>query len=81
VGIPERDQRHLFDRFFRGSAENSDIKGLGLGLYVSQRIVEAHGGTIGATSVAGEGSEFFFTLPLLAREARNGVTAQNPRLV
>lgn len=65
AGIPEADQKHLFDRFFRGSAENSDIKGLGLGLYVSQRIVEAHGGTIGATSVPGEGSEFFFTLPLL----------------
>jgi signal transduction histidine kinase len=81
IGIPERDQRHLFDRFFRGSAENSDIKGLGLGLYVSQRIVEAHSGRIGATSVAGEGSEFFFTLPLLPQPTRDEVGIQGPRLV
>ncbi len=81
VGIPERDQRHLFDRFFRGSAENTDIKGLGLGLYVSQRIVEAHGGTIGATSEPGEGSEFCFSLPLLPDQARKPVSAQKPRLV
>jgi signal transduction histidine kinase len=81
VGIPEADQKHLFDRFFRGSAENTDIKGLGLGLYVSQRIVEAHGGTIGATSTPGEGSEFFFTLPLLPGPARDGVAPFKPRLV
>jgi two-component system CheB/CheR fusion protein len=81
VGIPETDQKHLFDRFFRGSAENTDIKGLGLGLYVSQRIVEAHGGNIGATSVPGEGSEFFFTLPLLREPARDRVTTFKPRLV
>jgi signal transduction histidine kinase len=78
VGIPEADQKHLFDRFFRGSAENTDIKGLGLGLYVSQRIVEAHGGTIGATSVPGEGSEFFFTLPLLPERVRDGAAPAKP---
>jgi signal transduction histidine kinase len=81
VGIPEADQKHLFDRFFRGNAENSDIKGLGLGLYVSQRIVEAHGGAIGATSVPGEGSEFYFTLPLLREPVRDRVTPFKPRLV
>jgi signal transduction histidine kinase len=81
VGIPERDQQHLFDRFFRGSAENTDIKGLGLGLYVSQRIVEAHGGTIGATSVPGDGSEFFFTLPLHPEPIRDSVAPAKPRAV
>jgi signal transduction histidine kinase len=64
IGISPEDRAHLFDRFYRGTAENSDIKGLGLGLYVTRRIVEAHGGTIDARSRPGEGSEFFFTLPL-----------------
>lgn len=81
VGIPESDRRHLFDRFFRGNAENTDIKGLGLGLYVSQRIVEAHGGTIAATSAPDQGSEFFFTLPLLSRPARDEADAAKPRLI
>ena len=40
VGIPAEDQKHLFERFFRGSAEGQDIKGLGLGLYVTRRIVK-----------------------------------------
>jgi signal transduction histidine kinase len=81
VGIPKADQQHLFDRFFRGSAENTDIKGMGLGLYVSQRIVEAHGGEIGATSVPGAGSEFFFTLPLHPEPVRDTVTPFRPRVV
>jgi signal transduction histidine kinase len=65
IGIPEDEQRHLFERFYRGSAEGGNIKGLGLGLYVTQRIVDAHGGSVGLQSKQGEGSEFYFTLPLL----------------
>ncbi|GAC1327054.1 MAG: hypothetical protein NVS2B16_01910 [Chloroflexota bacterium] len=64
LGIPEADQEHLFERFFRGSAEGQDIKGMGLGLYVTKRIVEAHGGSISLQSTPGQGSEFRFTLPL-----------------
>lgn len=63
-GISEADQAHLFERFYRGSAERRQIKGLGLGLYVTRRIVEAHGGTIDVRSRPGSGSEFTFTLPL-----------------
>ncbi|MGH2441566.1 MAG: ATP-binding protein [Chloroflexota bacterium] len=62
-GIPEEDQRHLFERFYRGNAEGGNITGLGLGLYVTQRIVEAHGGHVGVRSRVHEGSEFFFNLP------------------
>jgi len=64
VGISEEDQKRLFQRFYRGEAEGHDIKGLGLGLYVTRRIVEAHGGTISVHSKPGQGSEFIFTLPL-----------------
>lgn len=78
VGIPEADQKQLFDRFFRGSAENTDVKGLGLGLYVSQRIVEAHGGTIQAKSEQGVGSEFSFTLPLAPEAVAGSTSAPKP---
>lgn len=64
IGIAPEDLENLFERFYRGSAEGQDIKGLGLGLYVTRRIVEAHGGHIEVRSQLGEGSEFFFTLPL-----------------
>jgi signal transduction histidine kinase len=69
IGIAEEDQEHLFERFFRGKAEKADIKGLGLGLYVTRRIVEAHGGVIAVKSKPDEGSEFSFTLPLLPQPA------------
>jgi signal transduction histidine kinase len=72
VGIAPEDQEHLFERFFRtGSAQN--VKGMGLGLYVTERVVEAHGGKVGVESVPGEGSEFFFTLPL--KKATSAATA------
>jgi signal transduction histidine kinase len=64
IGIPEEDLEHLFERFYRGSNETQGIKGLGLGLYVTQRVVDAHGGEVRVTSTQGEGSEFSFTLPL-----------------
>ena len=62
-GIPASDLPQLFSRFFRGSgARSSD--GLGLGLYISNEIAKAHGGSIRATSAEGEGSTFTLRLPL-----------------
>jgi signal transduction histidine kinase len=75
IGIAEEDQKHLFERFYRGRAEGGSVKGLGLGLYVTQRIVEAHGGNVGVRSRRGEGSEFYFSLPLAVRVAA-GVAPQ-----
>jgi signal transduction histidine kinase len=76
-GIPEEDQKQLFERFFRGSAEHQDIQGLGLGLYVTRRIVEAHGGQITLRSRVGEGSEFTVSLPLLRQSAMQGVAQES----
>ena len=72
LGIPEEEQRELFERFYRGRGQSKDIAGLGLGLYVTRRIVEAHGGTIGVKSAPDEGSEFSFTLPLVRRPVAAG---------
>jgi signal transduction histidine kinase len=60
-GIAEDNLRRIFERFSQVLA--GDRRGLGLGLYISKCIVEAHGGRIWAESKTGAGSTFFFTLP------------------
>jgi signal transduction histidine kinase len=77
LGIPEEDQRQLFERFFRGTAERQDIQGLGLGLYVTRRIVEAHGGQITVRSRIGEGSEFRVSLPLVRQPAISSAVSES----
>ncbi|MHB8875526.1 MAG: ATP-binding protein [Myxococcaceae bacterium] len=62
-GISPEDMPHLFERFYRVAASRR-IEGLGLGLYITRMLVEAHGGRIWADSERGRGSTFFFTLPL-----------------
>ncbi len=60
-GIAEDMLDVIFDRYVQGA---DDRRGVGLGLFISKRIVEAHGGAIVAESRLGEGSRFTFTLPL-----------------
>ncbi len=62
-GIPARDLPHLFQRYYRGSSARMTM-GSGLGLYTCRRIVEAHGGSIGAESACPGGSRFYFDLPI-----------------
>lgn len=61
IGIPQDKLTRIFERFEQLSEE--DRRGLGLGLYISKRLIEAHHGRIWAESRAGDGSTFFFTLP------------------
>jgi signal transduction histidine kinase len=60
-GVPENMLESIFERFWQ--VGKNDRRGLGLGLYISRCLVEAHGGTIHAESTLGEGSRFIFTLP------------------
>jgi signal transduction histidine kinase len=60
-GIVREDLERIFERFWQVRA--SDKRGLGLGLYISRCIVEAHGGKIWGESEPKAGSTFFFTLP------------------
>ncbi len=70
IGVSSETRERLFERFYRAaSGIATDKKGLGLGLYISKALVEAHGGQIGVESSPGEGSTFFFTLPYLVDEA------------
>ena len=61
-GIPPELLEKVFDRYFQ--SDDGDRRGLGLGLFISRSIIEAHGGKIWATSAPGEGCTIFFTVPV-----------------
>lgn len=66
-GLTAEAQRELWQRFhqIKGVAVQSDVgKGLGLGLYICQTLITQHQGEVGVDSTPGEGSTFWFTLPL-----------------
>jgi len=65
VGIPQADQLHVFDRFYRvDKARSRALGGAGLGLSIVRWIVDAHGGKIEVQSTPGKGSAFTVELPL-----------------
>ena len=61
-GIPPEQLPHIFTRFWQGGAR--DRRGIGLGLSIARAIVEAHAGRIWVESEPGQGTTFYFTLPL-----------------
>jgi len=65
IGIPSADLPFIFKRFFRVEKHHSQnqVKGTGLGLSIVKRAVEAHGGTIEATSIPGTETTFTMTIP------------------
>ena len=65
IGIPEKDQKKIFDKFFRVSSGNvHNVKGSGLGLSIVKYITDAHKGDIRLSSKVGEGSKFVILFPL-----------------
>jgi len=67
LGIPAERLAHVFDRFYRVQETAAMAGGLGLGLYISKHLIEAHGGQIWAASDGPDrGSTFSFTLPTVA---------------
>jgi signal transduction histidine kinase len=60
-GIPAHQIARIFDRYWTGKTQRG---GLGLGLYIAERIVTAHGGRLWVESAPGKGATFSFTLPV-----------------
>jgi PAS domain S-box-containing protein len=71
-GLSPEEQQRIWDRFYQkpGDDRGKGLDGgdLGLGLYICQALVREHKGTIGVQSVPGEGSTFWFTLPLVVKD-------------
>jgi signal transduction histidine kinase len=65
-GIPPEHQERIFEKFYRVPGGRGG--GVGLGLYISREIVQAHGGDMGVISTPGRGSTFWFTLPKIEVE-------------
>jgi signal transduction histidine kinase len=68
-GLEESEAQMIFDRFYRGSGESRRLRGLGLGLTVCKRLVEAMGGTIWAERQKPNGLKISFALPLCGEES------------
>lgn len=73
IGISEENQKRIFQQFERISARHA-VAGLGLGLFISEQIVTAHGGTITVQSRIGEGALFRVCLPLQENSQPNATS-------
>ncbi len=63
IGIEQRKQAAIFDKFYRADGSNTATSGTGLGLTIAKHIITLHGGTIWVESEPGMGSTFYFTIP------------------
>ncbi len=65
-GISQEQQTHIFDRFYRveNTGKQPHVEGLGLGLYIASEIIRLQGGRLWLESKDGQGSTFYFSLPL-----------------
>jgi two-component system NtrC family sensor kinase len=63
IGIPQKDQPYIFDKFYRSDMAIDDYSGTGLGLSIVKSIVDQHGGRIWVDSMVGQGSTFTVMLP------------------
>ena len=69
VGIKANDLPRIFDRYYRAEGEHiKQVSGFGVGLYLSAEVIRHHGGEIWAESEPAQGSTFYFSLPLHAKD-------------
>ncbi|HEX5750861.1 MAG TPA: ATP-binding protein [Archangium sp.] len=80
-GIPEAQQRAIFERFQKAPARGEKKEGFGLGLYIVRQLVEAHGGSIHVESREGEGATFTVELPWAVAGREVEASAQPPGML
>ncbi|MEL7357921.1 MAG: ammonium transporter [Cyanobacteria bacterium J06560_6] len=81
IGIPEEKYAHIFESFEQAEGTTSrEYGGLGLGLAVTKKLINIQGGRIWVESTVGEGSEFYFTLPLYNPEQAEQISVDRTRL-
>jgi two-component system sensor histidine kinase KdpD len=68
-GIPEEEQRQIFEKYYRGKQARGHLTGTGMGLHIARQVVEAHNGRIWVESQTGQGATFSFILPFAHEEA------------
>ena len=78
IGIDPQNQQRIFQQFERVATQQS-VAGLGLGLYISEQIVLAHGGRILVNSAEGEGATFRVCLPLVCDMQGNAPENESDR--
>lgn len=77
-GMPDGEEEKIFERYHQVNSKNAaEKKGSGLGLTICKALIEAHRGTIGATSKEGEGSTFWFRIPIGGSEKSSSATNQS----
>jgi two-component system sensor histidine kinase/response regulator len=79
VGIASDQIEHIFERFYRApevEVQTGPSPGLGLGLYITQQIIDLHGGKVLVESTPGQGSTFTVQLPLVGQEERSACSLQ-----
>ena len=64
IGVEPDKLPHLFERYYRVDPSGVQYSGLGLGLYISSEIIKLHKGEVGVSSDLGQGSSFWFTIPI-----------------
>jgi len=80
IGIAPEELSRIWERFYRVDNTNTRrIGGTGLGLSITRALVELHGGRIWAESELGQGSSFFFTLPVAAEPVPGKLDRRGPR--
>jgi signal transduction histidine kinase len=62
IGIPEEDQKRLFDAFHR-AGNVGNIEGTGLGLAIVKQVIDLHGGSVGLSSEVNKGTTFIVKIP------------------
>lgn len=80
-GIASQDLPRLFSKFYQAEKPlTRTTGGAGLGLYISKQIVEAHGGVMGVESKLGEGSTFYFLIPVTGSDTNSAAVSQDDPL-